>query len=95
MIDLRNMQEVFTYKASGDVTSLNCTDRLIFSGNGNGSIDYFESFVAEPIAMTDAAHDNTIWALEMHPMGHCLASGSADNQVRFWVRQRPGITEAE
>ncbi len=36
------------------------------------------------------AHDGAIWALEWHPVGHLLASGSADNATRFWCRQRPG-----
>jgi polyadenylation factor subunit 2 len=36
------------------------------------------------------AHEGTIWALDWHPVGHILASGSNDRVTRFWTRPRPG-----
>ncbi|KAF2191496.1 WD40 repeat-like protein [Zopfia rhizophila CBS 207.26] len=36
------------------------------------------------------AHDFTVWALDWHPLGHILASGSNDRVTRFWTRPRPG-----
>jgi polyadenylation factor subunit 2 len=36
------------------------------------------------------AHDNVIWSLDWHPLGHILASGSNDRITRFWTRARPG-----
>lgn len=39
------------------------------------------------------AHDNVIWSLDWHPLGHVLASGSNDRITRFWTRARPGDTE--
>ena len=38
------------------------------------------------------AHEGIIWSLDWHPLGHILASASADGTTRFWVRQRPGDT---
>lgn len=39
------------------------------------------------------AHESAIWALDWHPLGHILASGSNDRITRFWTRPRPGDTE--
>jgi len=39
------------------------------------------------------AHESAIWALDWHPVGHILASGSNDRITRFWTRARPGETE--
>ena len=38
------------------------------------------------------AHDFAVWALDWHPLGHILASGSNDRVTRFWTRPRPGDT---
>lgn len=37
----------------------------------------------------NGAHDGLCLSLDWHPVGHLLASGSVDNSVRFWLRQRP------
>ena len=39
------------------------------------------------------AHDFSVWALDWHPLGHILASGSNDRVTRFWTRARPGETD--
>lgn len=39
------------------------------------------------------AHESAIWALDWHPLGHILASGSNDRITRFWTRSRPGDTD--
>jgi len=36
------------------------------------------------------AHENSVWDLAWHPVGHILASGSNDHTTKFWCRQRPG-----
>ncbi|KAL9061598.1 MAG: hypothetical protein Q9162_000130 [Coniocarpon cinnabarinum] len=36
------------------------------------------------------AHEQAIWSLDWHPVGHLLASGSNDRLTRFWTRARPG-----
>lgn len=88
MLDLRTMKEIFTYKNTGDVTALSCTDKIIVAGNNLGEINYWEEFNENIIASGDKTHDNTVWALDFHPAEHCLASGAADYQVRFWIRDR-------
>lgn len=76
-----------------DITALTTHNNLIISGSGSGDINYWEPFNDKPIATTDRKHDNTVWTLDMHPSGHCLASGAADYQVRFWVRERYDSTD--
>lgn len=36
------------------------------------------------------AHDNSVWDLAWHPLGHVLCSGSNDHTTKFWCRNRPG-----
>ena len=31
-----------------------------------------------------------VWAVDWHPVGHLLVTGSNDKSVRFWSRSRPG-----
>ena len=38
----------------------------------------------------DTAHDSAVFALDWHPLGHILVSGSNDHSTRFWTRNRPG-----
>lgn len=42
------------------------------------------------IGAIENAHDNIIWALAWHPVGHILCSGSNDHTSKFWTRQKPG-----
>lgn len=39
------------------------------------------------------AHDQTVWTLDWHPLGHIMCSGSNDRITRFWTRARPGETD--
>lgn len=43
-----------------------------------------------PVAEIRQAHDDGIWALAWHPVGHLIASGSGDKNIKFWIRSRPG-----
>ena len=38
----------------------------------------------------EAAHEGSVFALDWHPLGHILVSGSNDHTTRFWTRNRPG-----
>ncbi|RKO84277.1 hypothetical protein BDK51DRAFT_37978 [Blyttiomyces helicus] len=38
----------------------------------------------------EGAHESSVFALDWHPMGHILVSGSNDHTTRFWTRNRPG-----
>lgn len=44
------------------------------------------------LGLYDGAHDQAIWTLDWHPLGHILATGSNDNNTKFWGRNRPGDT---
>lgn len=44
----------------------------------------------EPQAAIYKAHEDAVWDVAWHPMGHILGSGSKDNWIKFWVRNRPG-----
>ena len=88
MLDLKNMRDIFTYKGTSDITALTTNDNYIVSGTGLGEINYYEEFNAVHVAKSDKLHENTIWSLDLHPSGHCLASGASDYQVRFWARPR-------
>ncbi|KAJ1568314.1 hypothetical protein HK096_006922, partial [Nowakowskiella sp. JEL0078] len=43
-----------------------------------------------PISVTENAHEHHIFALDWHPLGHILVTGSNDHTTRFWTRNRPG-----
>lgn len=91
MLDLRTMRECFTYKSPGtEVTALvvHPFSGLFVTGCNEGTVQFWDSWVAEPIATSDNRHDNTIWSLDFHPAGHVLATGSADSMIKFWIRPR-------
>ena len=39
--------------------------------------------------MLEAAHEDAVFTLSFHPLGHILCSGSKDFTARFWCRARP------
>ncbi|KAH9825807.1 Polyadenylation factor subunit 2 [Teratosphaeria destructans] len=43
-----------------------------------------------PAHRTAYAHNNIIWSMDWHPLGHILATGSNDRTTKFWTRPRPG-----
>ena len=43
----------------------------------------------KPVSVVQQAHDQVVWALDYHPLGYVLASGSKDYSTRFWCRARP------
>ncbi|KAJ1366759.1 hypothetical protein KIN20_027515 [Parelaphostrongylus tenuis] len=47
------------------------------------------------VAFLEHAHDQAVWAMKFHPMGHILATGSNDNNTKFWARNRPGDTQED
>lgn len=60
------------------------------TGAGDGEIFFWSSRCERAIGALKGAHEGMVLTLDWHPLGHCLASGSADMTVRFWVRARPG-----
>eukprot|EP00483_Globobulimina_turgida_P012266 UN12288 len=65
-------------------------ETMFVSGGKNGHIKYW--IVGEPefAAEIHKAHEQIIWDMAWHPMGHILASASQDFTTRFWTRNRPG-----
>lgn len=45
------------------------------SGGGDGSLGYWLVNADKELALLEQAHDQAIWTLEWHPLGHILATG--------------------
>jgi len=48
---------------------------LFVSGGGDGSLGYWLVNTDKELALLEQAHDQTIWCVEWHPLGHILATG--------------------
>ncbi|KAI9364402.1 WD40-repeat-containing domain protein [Zopfochytrium polystomum] len=92
--DIRVMKELQSFKGhKKEVTSVAWHpfhDSLFASGGADGSIYYWQVGTDYPVGGMDSAHDSTVFALDWHPLGHILVSGSNDHTTRFWTRNRPG-----
>uniref|UniRef100_A0A7E4W8V8 WD_REPEATS_REGION domain-containing protein n=1 Tax=Panagrellus redivivus TaxID=6233 RepID=A0A7E4W8V8_PANRE len=99
LYDIRMMSELFTFKGHRkEVTSLSwhpIHETLFASGGGDGSVGFWQTEPCSDLGLYDGAHDQAIWALDWHPLGHVLATGSNDNNTKFWGRSRPGDTLEE
>ncbi|CAD6192569.1 unnamed protein product [Caenorhabditis auriculariae] len=99
MYDIRVMKEMHTYRAhKKEVISVAwhpVHEGLFVSGGGDGSIAYWLVDSEKEIGFLEHAHDQAIWAMRWHPMGHILATGSNDNNTKFWARNRPGDTQED
>jgi len=74
-------------------------ERLLASAGAEGAVHFYLAGLSygegvgggeEPVSSLMGAHDNIVWSLDWHPLGHLMATGSADCSVRFWMRNRPG-----
>lgn len=65
------------------------------SGGGDGSLAYWLVHNEKELALLEQAHDQAVWTMEWHPLGHLLATGSNDNNTKFWARNRPGDTQED
>ncbi|VDO65783.1 unnamed protein product [Heligmosomoides polygyrus] len=99
LYDLRTMKEMYSYKGhKKEVTSVAwhpIHEGLFVSGGGDGSIAYWLVENEKEVAFLEHAHDQAVWAMKFHPMGHILATGSNDNNTKFWARNRPGDTQED
>ncbi|VDN05387.1 unnamed protein product [Thelazia callipaeda] len=97
MYDIRMMREMHTYRGhKKEVTALAwhpIHESMFVSGGGDGSLAYWLVNNEKELGFLEHAHDQAIWTLEWHPLGHILASGSNDNNTKFWARNRPGDTQ--
>ncbi|KAF2498404.1 F-box/WD repeat-containing protein pof1 [Lophium mytilinum] len=58
-------------------------DRIAIVGTKDGQLEIFDISSSALIERMDA-HDGSIWTLHVHPDGRSVATGSADNTVKFW-----------
>uniref|UniRef100_A0A914WSN5 Uncharacterized protein n=1 Tax=Plectus sambesii TaxID=2011161 RepID=A0A914WSN5_9BILA len=97
MYDIRMMREVRSFRGhKKEVTSLAwhpIHEGLFVSGGGDGSLAYWLVNNEKEVGLLEHAHDQAVWTLEWHPLGHILASGSNDNNTKFWSRNKPGDTQ--
>eukprot|EP00455_Lapot_gusevi_P007389 TRINITY_DN13159_c0_g1_i5.p1 TRINITY_DN13159_c0_g1~~TRINITY_DN13159_c0_g1_i5.p1 ORF type:complete len:658 (+),score=108.73 TRINITY_DN13159_c0_g1_i5:128-2101(+) len=92
--DLRMLKEFQTCKGHvRDITALAWhpqQDKLFCSGSFDGSMMFWLVGDEECVAEVRHAHDNSVWDVAWHPLGHLLCSGSNDHTTRFWTRNFPG-----
>ena len=63
--------------------------RVFASGAYDGRVSHWLVGLDRPIH-SHQAHEQAVWDLAFHPVGHVLATASNDHRVKFWCRTRPG-----
>ncbi|VDP07945.1 unnamed protein product, partial [Soboliphyme baturini] len=96
LYDIRMMKEVTTFKGhKKEVTALAwhpCHEGLFVSGGADGAMMFWMVTNDKEVGLMETAHEQALWTLKWHPLGHILASGSNDNNTKFWTRNKPGDT---
>ncbi|CAD5210103.1 unnamed protein product [Bursaphelenchus okinawaensis] len=99
LYDIRMLKEVQTFRGhKKEVTAIAwhpVHEGLFASGGGDGSLGYWNVGADEELALLENAHDQAVWSIQWHPLGHILATGSNDNNTKFWARNRPGDTQED
>ncbi|CAG8690228.1 26075_t:CDS:10 [Dentiscutata erythropus] len=67
-------------------------ERLLSTGGSDGCLMFWIVGQDTLVEAVEFAHDQNVWSLDWHPLGHILVSGSNDHSTRFWTRARPGDT---
>ncbi|KAM0514800.1 hypothetical protein ACHAPE_006475 [Trichoderma viride] len=58
-------------------------DKVVVVGTKNGELQLFDVASASLLESVEA-HEGAIWALQVHPDGKSVVSGSADKSAKFW-----------
>ncbi|WWC97058.1 hypothetical protein V866_003935 [Kwoniella sp. B9012] len=96
LFDIRTFRELEAMK--GHTKEINCLEwhpihhSLFTSGDAAGTINHYSltsPTPSEPITSLASAHEDSVFSLSYHPLGHLLCSGSKDFTARFWQRARP------
>ncbi|KAJ1504608.1 WD repeat-containing protein 33 [Coelomomyces lativittatus] len=93
LFDIRSMKEVMNFKGHpNEVCSVRWHPQhecLFASGGSDGTLFFWHALHSTALHSVKA-HDANIWAMDWHPLGHLLCTGSNDYATRFWSRARPG-----
>ncbi|KAL6222763.1 hypothetical protein ACLB2K_006154 [Fragaria x ananassa] len=97
-IDMRAMKELELFHGHRiEVTALAwhpIHEEYFVSGSRDGSIFHWlvghETAQVEGPNAHNSNHNDSVWDLHWHPIGHMLCSGSNDRTTKFWCRNRPG-----
>ncbi|XP_014673749.1 PREDICTED: pre-mRNA 3' end processing protein WDR33-like [Priapulus caudatus] len=94
VFDIRAMKELQTFRGhKKEACSLAwhpVHESLFASGGSVGDIVYWQVGQEKEVASVELAHENMVWTMAWHPLGHILATGSNDHTTKFWARPRPG-----
>eukprot|EP00916_Digyalum_oweni_P025219 GHVL01041587.1.p2 GENE.GHVL01041587.1~~GHVL01041587.1.p2 ORF type:complete len:486 (+),score=120.98 GHVL01041587.1:1031-2488(+) len=105
MISVSKDQQIVTHELSsmkvwkqfkGHPQGTNCLsghpeiENLILSGGEDGSVKYWDLEGSLLPVMSLQAHDQPVYSIAFHPLGHLLATGASDRSIRFWSRPCPG-----
>ncbi|KAL6227572.1 hypothetical protein ACLB2K_001529 [Fragaria x ananassa] len=98
LYDMRAMKELESFHGHRiEVTALAwhpIHEEYFVSGSRDGSIFHWlvghETAQVEVPNAHNSNHNNSVWDLQWHPIGHMLCSGSNDRTTKFWCRNRPG-----
>ncbi|PKC17023.1 WD40 repeat-like protein [Rhizophagus irregularis] len=97
--DIRTMKDLQTFRGHNkEVCSITWHpfhEKLLTTGGSDGCLMNWIVGQDELVESIEYAHDQNIWSLDWHPIGHILVSGSNDHSTRFWTRTRPGDTSQE
>eukprot|EP00040_Diaphanoeca_grandis_P015724 m.80586 g.80586 ORF g.80586 m.80586 type:complete len:708 (+) comp25324_c0_seq1:186-2309(+) len=94
IFDIRTMKELQVFR--GHSREVMCLawhpvhESLFASGAHDGSIMFWQTGSEHHVGAMENAHDQAVWSLDWHPLGHILASGSNDHTTKFFTRNRPG-----
>ena len=93
LYDIRVLKNAETFKGHNrEVTSIAWhpfNKRVFCSGAYDGRVNHWLVGCEQPLH-SHYAHEQAIWDMDFHPVGHVLATASNDHRVKFWVRARPG-----
>lgn len=95
LFDIRNpKEEVQTFrghkKEASTVAWHPIHEGIFASGGSDGAIMFWNVGADKEVGVIEQAHESIVWALDWHPLGHILCSGSNDHTCKFWTRNRPG-----
>ncbi|CAJ0640839.1 7504_t:CDS:2 [Entrophospora sp. SA101] len=94
--DIRMMKDLQTFRGHNkEVCSISWHpfhERLVVTGGSDGCLMFWLVGQESVVEIVEFAHDQNVWSLDWHPIGHILVSGSNDHSTRFWTRAHPGDT---